>query len=145
MILSGMSNMDQTVDNVKTFTLDKPLSQAEVELLYQVASELRDSLPCTACRYCCDDCPQKLDIPTLLGLYNEARLFSAVTISMRLDAMSEGELPSACTSCGTCSKVCPQKIDIPLAMKEFVDAAAKLPSWAEICRQADLAAQENKG
>ena len=144
MIISGMSNMDQVVDNVKTFTLDKPLSPDEIELLYQVAAELRDSIPCTACRYCCDECPQGLDIPTLLGLYNEARLSSAVTISMRLDAMPEAELPSACTSCGACSKMCPQNIDIPSAMKEFVEASTKLPSWAEICRQSDLAAQKNK-
>lgn len=144
MILSGMSDMAQTRDNVKTFSIDKPLSSDEIELLYRVASEMRISIPCTSCRYCCEECPQKLDIPTLLGLYNEALVSSAVTIPMRLDAMTPDEHPAACTGCGSCSKICPQSIDIPLAMKEFTEALTKMPSWAEICRQSELAPQESK-
>lgn len=138
LIISGMSNMDQLADNVKTFSTDDPLSPDEIGLLKKVSSEMRDLIPCTSCRYCCEECPQKLDIPTLLGLYNEALVSSAVTISMRLDAMRADERPDACTVCGACSKMCPQGIDIPTSMKAFTEASAKLPSWAEICRQSSL-------
>ena len=144
MILSGMSNMDQVVDNVKTFTESKPLSSTEIELLYEIASGMKNSLPCTACRYCCAECPKGLDIPLLIGLYNEARVSPSLGIGMRVDALSEDERPSACISCGSCSKICPQNIDIPLAMKEFTEAlTTKIPNWAEICRQRELATQKN--
>ena len=139
MILSGMSNMDQVMDNVKTFTVENPLDSKETGLLYQIASEMKNSLPCTACRYCCPECPKGLDIPMLIGHYNEARFSPVVNIGMRMDALPAEKLPSACIGCGRCGKMCPQNIDIPLAMKEFAEALSKIPSWAEICRQRDAA------
>jgi len=144
MILSGMSNMNQVIDNVKTFTTDNPLKPKENELLYEIASEMKNSIPCTACRYCCAECPQELDIPMLIGHYNEVRFSPRINIGMRMDAVPTDKLSSACISCGKCSKMCPQNIDIPLAMKEFAEALSKMPSWPEICRQRDLAAQKNK-
>ena len=145
MILSGMSNMEQVVDNVKTFTEPNPLSSEEIELLYEIASVMKNSLPCTACRYCCAECPKELDIPLLLSLYNEARVSPSIGVGMRVDALPVDERPSACISCGSCNRLCPQNIDIPLAMKEFTEMlATKVPNWAEICRQRELAAQKNK-
>ena len=144
MILSGMSNMDQVTDNIKTFTTGNPLTQEESSLLYEIAAGMKNSLPCTACRYCCSECPKELDIPTLLSHYNEVRFDPRINIGMRMDAMPAQKLPSACIGCGNCSRMCPQNIDIPLAMKEFADALSKMPSWAELCRQRDLIAQKNK-
>jgi hypothetical protein len=83
MVLSGMSNMEQTVDNIKTFTIEKSLSESEIEVLYQIASGLKNSLPCTSCRYCCSECPQGLDIPMLLNLYNQLRFSPNINIGMR--------------------------------------------------------------
>lgn len=73
MILSGMSNMAQLQDNVHTFETEKPLTEGELSELMEIADEIlgRKALPCTACRYCTDHCPQGLDIPGLIGLYNE--------------------------------------------------------------------------
>ena len=31
------------------------------------------AVPCTGCRYCCGNCPQGLDIPSLLSAYNDYR------------------------------------------------------------------------
>jgi len=139
MILSGMSNLDQVKDNVKTFMTENPLDSNEIELLYEIASEMKNSLPCTACRYCCAECPKALDIPMLLGHYNEVRFSSGFNIGMRMDAVPAEKLPSACIGCGKCSEICPQNIDIPLAMKEFAEALSKMPSWAELCRQREKA------
>ena len=70
--LSGMSNLEQLMDNVRTFETDKPLSKEEMDTLLSIADGmLNGTLPCTACRYCTTHCPKGLDIPTLLDLYNE--------------------------------------------------------------------------
>ena len=71
--LSGMSAMDQLEDNLNTFAQEKPLSGQEMKALLSVADSMtgRTSVPCTACRYCTTHCPQGLDIPMLLELYNE--------------------------------------------------------------------------
>lgn len=140
MVLSGMSNMEQMQDNVKTFSVSKPLSTGETALLLGIAEGMKDSIPCTACRYCCDGCPMGLDIPCLISAYNELRFFAAVNVAMRIEFMPEEKKPTACIGCGKCAQICPQKIDIPGAMKDFSERLSKLPSWAEICRQREAAA-----
>ena len=142
MVLSGMSNMEQVVDNVKTFSERKPLSKEEWDLLQKIAEGMKDSIPCTSCRYCCDGCPKGLDIPALLADYNEARFQPTINIGMRIESLTEEKRPSACIGCGKCTQICPQKIDIPKAMKDFADTLEKLPSWAAICRQREEAEQK---
>jgi len=128
-VLSGMSNMQQVEDNIETFSAGKPLNTKERKLLEGVAASMMDMLPCTACRYCCTECPKKLDIPMLLSLYNECRFEPALTVSMNVDALAPEQRPSACIGCGNCKKVCPQGIDIPEAMKTFQAILEKLPHW----------------
>ncbi|MDL2233861.1 aldo/keto reductase, partial [Ruminococcaceae bacterium OttesenSCG-928-L11] len=128
MILSGMSNQEQVIDNIKTFSESKPLSPNEVDLLLELAEGMKNSLPCTACRYCCDSCPQGLDIPHLLNMYNQLRFSPAINVGMRVEALPEEKRPAACIACGACSAMCPQNIDIPIAMGDFTEALSKLPS-----------------
>lgn len=142
MILSGMSNMEQMVDNVHTFEISNPLTEAEVNTVLEIAESMKDSVPCTACRYCCSDCPQKLDIPKLLSLYNEMRFSPSMNIGMTIDSLAENSRPSACIGCGRCAKTCPQKIDIPDAMKAFSAMLEKVPHWEELCRQREEAARK---
>ena len=144
MILSGMSNLEQVKENVETFSEEKPLTKEEQKTLLDIAEGMKDSIPCTACRYCCDGCPKGLDIPMLISAYNEIRFSPSVNISMRLDALQEDKRPDSCIGCGKCAKICPQKIDIPAAMKGLAEEIAKLPSWAEICRQREEAARKIK-
>ena len=144
MVLSGMSNMEQMKENIATFETRKPLTTVEEQMLLEIAEGMKNSIPCTVCRYCCDGCPKGLDIPMLLAAYNELRFAPNLNVSMRLDALPEEKRPSACVGCGKCAKICPQLIDIPSAMKEFTDIVSKMPSWAEICRQRDAAAQKNQ-
>ena len=141
MVLSGMSSMEQMVDNVKTFSEDKPLTAEETALLLDIAEGMKDSIPCTACRYCCDGCPAGLDIPGLISTYNELRFSPAVNVAMRIEFMPEDKKPTACIGCGQCARMCPQNIDVPGALKDFAEKLSKLPSWAEICRQREAAAK----
>ena len=144
MVLSGMSDLSQMEDNVKTFCEPKPLSEGETALLLDIAEGMKDSIPCTACRYCCDGCPMGLDIPGLIRVYNELRFAPVVNSAMRVEFLPEDKKPTACIGCGKCARICPQKIDIPGAMKDLSDRISKLPSWAEICRQREAAANSGK-
>ncbi len=133
MILSGMSNTEQMKDNLKTFKKLIPLSDTERKILLDIAEELKDSIPCTACRYCTDGCPAGLDIPLLIANYNELRFVPSVNTSMRLDALPEDKLPTACISCGKCAQICPQKIDIPQVMKDFSQKLTTITKWSDVC------------
>ena len=74
MILSGMSNMAQMQDNLATFDHPEPLSAEEQALLLEIAEGFKSAVPCTACRYCCDGCPQEIDSPQMLRVLNELRV-----------------------------------------------------------------------
>lgn len=135
MILSGMSNMEQMIDNIHTFESPSPLSLAESALLFEIAEELKDSIPCTGCRYCCDGCPMGLDIPYLLSSYNEIRYAPNTMSAMRVEGLPEHKKPDVCIQCGKCAAICPQKIDVPKALKELSAAMESITSWEEVCRQ----------
>ncbi len=122
MILSGMSNLDQLKANIATFEEDKPLTDPEKDELLGIAGEMtkKKILPCTACHYCVSHCPQELDIPALLALYNEHSFTEGGFIApMALRAIPKEKWPSACVGCGSCEAVCPQQIKIPEAMADF--------------------------
>ncbi len=124
MILSGMSNMDQLQENIRTFETDRPLTEAEMTALLEVADEMlgRKTLPCTACRYCTDHCPQGLDIPELVKLYNEHNFSDGGFIApMALMTYPEEKKPSACVGCRSCEAVCPQQIRISEMMSDFTE------------------------
>ena len=141
MILSGMSDMAQMVENVDTFTQDRPLSREERAALLELAEGMKDSVPCTACRYCCDGCPMGLDIPAMIAAYNESRFALSGNIRMRFDALPLDKRPAACIACGKCSRACPQGIDVPAALKGLAEAMEKIPDWAQVCREREEAAR----
>ena len=138
-ILSGMTVMEHVTDNVRTFTEDMPLSEAEVELLLQIAEGMKNAIPCTGCRYCCDGCPMGLDIPTMMSICSDIRFAPVVNSVMMLQFAPDDKKPSACIACGKCTKICPQGIDIPAVMKELAERLESIPQWAEICRQREAA------
>ena len=122
MILSGMSNMEQMQENIRTFEEEKPLSAKEQETLLAIADGMvnKIALPCTACRYCTSHCPQGLDIPGLLALYNEHCFTGGGFLApMALSAIPKDKWPSACVGCHSCEAVCPQQIRISEAMADF--------------------------
>ena len=144
MILSGMSDKAQMADNLNTFACREPLSQSEQALVLSIAQGMMDSVPCTACRYCCEGCPKGLDIPALLAVYNELRVTPTVNAAMRVEFLPEEKKPTACIACGKCARSCPQNIDIPRALKELAEKLTTIPSWAETCRQREAAAKAGR-
>ena len=144
MVLSGMSNLAQMQDNLATFARRDTLSPKETELLLSIARGMMDSIPCTACRYCCEGCPKGLDIPALLAVYNELRVTPTVNAAMRVEFLPEEKKPTACIACGKCARSCPQNIDIPRALKELAEKLTTIPSWAETCRQREAAAKAGR-
>ena len=128
MILSGMSSFDQLEDNLRTFETDKPLTETEKKALADIAAKMmaRKSIPCTACRYCVSHCPQGLDIPRFIALYNEHLLTvedggMAFIAPMALMAIPEERRPVSCLHCQSCEQVCPQQIHISDFMTAFVE------------------------
>lgn len=140
MILSGMSDFSQMQDNVATFENLEPLSPEQVQQLYDGAEKLRDAVPCTACRYCCDACPAGLDIPSLIHSYNDMKVQNSFTPLMKTEGLPEDKRPSACLACGKCERTCPQHIKVPQIMSRFSELLSNVPSWASICKDRETAA-----
>ena len=121
MILSGMSTMGQLEENIRTFEEEKPLNDAEMERLLDIADNMINGVPCTACRYCTSHCPQGIDIPAMLKLYNEHVFTGGGFIApMTIEAIPEEHRPGACVGCQSCEAVCPQQIKISEVLADFV-------------------------
>ena len=127
MILSGMSNFTQLKENVATFEEDKPLSEEELKVILKIADGMMGRmLPCTACRYCITHCPKELDIPRLLGIYNNNQFSGVGNIQPAvLKNVEKEKWPSKCIACRSCEKVCPQGIKISEAMADFTEKLEK--------------------
>ena len=122
MTLSGMSNFEQLKENIATFETAKPLTDGEMNVLFDIAREMAEktAIPCTSCRYCVDHCPKELNIPRLIELYNEHAYSGDGFISpMALDSVAEDKRPSDCIGCRSCEDVCPQGIKISEMMSDF--------------------------
>ncbi len=139
-ILSGMSDMEQIKDNVKTLKHFEPLNDDERKVLDKaLAAYLKNRpIPCTACRYCMP-CPFKVDIPRVFMVYNEVAGGNGLPDpgGPHDEAFKKkkqsfwwryGDIPSNrrahnCTHCGQCVKKCPQHIVIPEKMSEIAKLA----------------------
>ena len=118
--LSGMSSFEQVKDNINTFETDAPLSSEEMNLVLKLAKSMTSNIPCTACSYCTEYCPQELNIPKLISLYNEHVFTGGGFIApMYVSTLQENKRPSACIGCRSCEAVCPQSIKISEVMSDF--------------------------
>lgn len=122
-ILSGMSNPQQMAQNVETFQSDKPLNDTEMNAIANLAASMVNPKiqPCTACRYCTSHCPNEIDIPLMISLYNEAMVTGADWRQMMaLNAIDKNKWPQACVGCGACESVCPQSLKIPQVIQDLI-------------------------
>lgn len=121
-ILSGMSTLGQIEDNVATFCDETALTDEDAALLDQALDLFRQemSVPCTGCRYCCDDCPMGINIPEYITCYNRFKVDGHGAINAMRRVESKGK-PADCISCGGCTGHCPQSIDVPALMAEMAE------------------------
>lgn len=109
MVLSGMSSLQQMEDNLSFMSDFQPLSPAEQEAVEKVRVLFRNQalIPCTACRYCTEVCPQEIAIPDIFARLNAKRQEQAAD----LFGISGGK-PQDCVRCGQCETICPQNLNI---------------------------------
>ena len=136
-VLSGMSTMQQVIENVESASNSGIGSLTEEEL--QVVKNLRtafksyDLVPCTGCGYCIP-CPNGVTIPSIMNIVNEMGYWgeeqkhryemgynrmakTPEDLKARLESGDEAEgAASLCTQCSECLEKCPQQINIPHVM-----------------------------
>ena len=118
-VLSGMSTEEQLNDNVSYMENFQPLNEAERATVQQVVDILNSlpTIPCTACKYCVDGCPQKINIPGVFKAMNDLTLYNN-------NATKEGGKAGDCVQCGACEAHCPQKIQIIETLKKAAQTFA---------------------
>ena len=127
--LSGMTSMDPLLDNIKTFSHFKPLTEEELAFLEQMAVQMKEYplVNCTDCKYCMP-CPWGVDIPGVFQHYNRAvtegtyaqsssqknyaKLKKAYLVSYN-KAVNPLRQADRCIHCKECLPHCPQSIAIP--------------------------------
>ncbi len=128
MVLSGMSNMEQLLDNISYMKDFNPLNQEEKSLVYKVVDIINGNIaiPCTSCSYCTEGCPQNIAIPKYFSLYNadlQESKDKGWTPQGEYYARLTDEFGAAsdCVECGQCEEACPQHLPI---IKNLKDVAA---------------------
>lgn len=120
-VLSGMSDMEQVEDNVKTFSPFVPLSLKEKELVADVAGAIKSRTKngCTGCAYCMP-CPFGVNIPQNFKIWNELSMYGnkAKAKQAYFKDLSEKERAEHCQKCGKCEEVCPQALSIRQNLEE---------------------------
>lgn len=121
-VLSGVTNMEQTMDNLAIFdrTGVGILSDEELAIVDKAREEYlrRTKVGCTGCRYCMP-CPAGVDIPGVFGTWNEAFKYNTnISGNGRYRRMvEENKGANQCVECGACMEMCPQQLTIPELLK----------------------------
>ena len=127
-VLSGMSTEEQLNDNVSYMENFQPLNEGERATVQKVVDILNSlpTIPCTACKYCVDGCPQKINIPGIFKAMNDLTLYNNEVTARRSydNAVGEGGKAGDCIQCGACEAHCPQKIEIIETLKKAAETFA---------------------
>ena len=122
MVLSGMSTLQQVEDNLAFMKDFQPLNETEMAAVEKVRAifHSKDLIPCTACRYCTDGCPQHIAIPDIFAARNAKELHKDWNADYYYHNVctAPGRRASDCLQCGKCEKVCPQHLPIRELLQE---------------------------
>ena len=122
MVLSGMSDLAQMQDNISFMQDFKPLDATERAAIGKVQEIFHSMhlIPCTACRYCTDGCPQHISIPDLFAAMNAKRLYNDWNADYYYSEVhtGPGRKASDCLECGACEAACPQHLPIRELLKD---------------------------
>ena len=116
-VLSGVTSIEQTLDNLRIFDTVEvgAMSEEELKLMDDVREAYlsRTKVGCTGCRYCVP-CPQGVEIPRIFSTWNNAFQYGSKLSGngqyKRL--IAENKDASQCVGCGACEAQCPQQIPI---------------------------------
>ena len=129
MVLSGMSTLQQLEDNIAFMRDFRPLNETELAAVRQVQEIFRSKnlIPCTACRYCTDGCPQHIAIPDLFAAMNAKQILKDWNADYYYHNVctAPGRRASDCLQCGKCEKVCPQHLPIRELLQEVAGVFEK--------------------
>ena len=121
-VLSGMSNMEQVIDNTSYMKEFEPLNGEEYQIIDQVVEIINSAIeiPCTACKYCVDGCPMHIAIPQYFSLLNDLKQFGPnnFRINQYKRIAENNGLASSCIECGQCEGICPQHLHIIEGLKK---------------------------
>ncbi|MBR4448519.1 aldo/keto reductase [Methanobrevibacter sp.] len=124
-VLSGMSKLDDLLDNCNTFENFKPLTGEEMEFLEEMTEKLNSTVAvsCSECGYCVDACPEMIPIPEYFSLYNLSTNRPESNIyRLYFDKLADEKVPAdECNYCGTCIDYCTQHIDIPEELEKVCE------------------------
>ena len=117
MVLSGMSNMEQLMDNISYMKKFVPMNAEETELVHKAAEMIKDSIaiPCTGCSYCTEGCPMQIAIPDLFRVYNKSKRGESTDVEANEEyrqLTESGGKARECLACGQCQVACPQHLEI---------------------------------
>ncbi len=130
-VLSGMSNLEQMLDNTGYMGDFRPITDGQREKLFKCADIINNYtlVPCTACRYCTEGCPQGIEIPDIFAMYNLRakekllRAWGSRAKEQYAEHVKDHPRATDCIQCRQCEGACPQHLPIVDTLKA---AAAEL-------------------